>query len=1365
MHVKRVLRRSLLMGSALATLALAVPTMAQAQAVPGGPPAVFQAVDDNGVDLTNGGLVLADLQASVGQPGEGGLSRRFVASGLRDNLVGTINSDTDELGRPVRRVSLGGAAATFLEDSGALIPYAGAEGQTLVHDSGAGTFTYTAADGSVAVFSEAFKSFSKVQADTALVTSVTKPSGERLTYAYQPGCSGECRLEAVTNNLGYMMKYEYDAAAPLKLTRVTAINLAVEYCAPTAASCSATSWTSTAFSGPDTGFGSVQATDSLGRTMTYTYDNGRVTNIALPTGNGVAIGYLASGEVHTVTTAAGTWTYDYAALPVNPVTHVPDRQVTVTDPLGHARVYVVDGFWNRVTSSRDALSRTTSVRLDPNGRISRMTLPEGDYVDYGYDPRGNLQSVTRVPKPGSSLPSRTTTYSYDATCTNPKTCNRPNYVIDAGARTDFTYDAAHGGVLTVTGPAGANGVRPQTRYAYAPLTAWYFSAPGVLSAAPTPVYKQTGISTCLTLASCTGTADEAKTTFTRGTAGVANNLQVTTATRSDGTGALSSVTSLAYNRFGDLRTIDGPLAGTGDTVRLRYDEMRQLVGRIEADPDGQGTGRPAAATKWFYTPDGQVSSIQHGSLPSQSDADWANSFTRLYTKAYIRDGVGRTVQARLVDQAGAVQALTQHGFSGHRLDCVAVRMNPAAFASPPASACSLGPAGSAGPDRVNQYAYSNADELVGVTEALGTAQARTRAVTFSPNGQMLTMRDGKNALTTFEYDGHDRLSKIRFPGAADGTVSSTTDYLQLTYDEPTWDVVGERRRDGQTVTYAYDARHRATSKSAPGPTTYGYDNLDRMTSASAGGQTLTTTYDALGRQTGTSGWFGTVANQYDAADRRTRLTWPNGAFVTYDYDTAGAMTAIRESGATALVTYGYDGFGRRTSLTRSNGTSTGYGYDSLSRLTSLSLDLAGTANDLSRTFTYSPANELLTRNNSNAIYGLRNRANGRTHTLNGLNQVTVANGAAQAYDGRGNQTSDGSTAFGYDLDNRLTSVGGLALAYDPIGRLHQTTVGGVSTRFVYDGWAPIAEYDAGGTLQQRYVHGPLPDEPLVADAAGTKSWLVADERGSVVALTNAAGTSTATNIFDEFGVPGTNQGRFQYTGQMQLPGVLVHHYKHRAYAPVTTRFLQADPIGVGGGANLYAYAGNDPIGRRDPMGLEIEGVTVTGRPDRPIEMLPPPMPTGGGGGGGGAGLAGQAFTPPTQRNPNEAVHLHRSEDDEAWESDEITVQPERQLAQRLTPPMELLVRPPVMFRPPTIPFPRSITEPPGTGWIWRGPPGASVGGPKGNWYNPKTGESLHPDMNHGEPIGPHWDYKAPGQPWMRWFPNGTLAPKGIVLEA
>ena len=66
--------------------------------------------------------------------------------------------------------------------------------------------------------------------------------------------------------------------------------------------------------------------------------------------------------------------------------------------------------------------------------------------------------------------------------------------------------------------------------------------------------------------------------------------------------------------------------------------------------------------------------------------------------------------------------------------------------------------------------------------------------------------------------------------------------------------------------------------------------------------------------------------------------------------------------------------------------------------------------------------------------------------------------------------------------------------------------------------------------------------------------------------------------------------------------------------------------------------------------------------------------------------------------------------------------------------------------------------PPGEDFEWKGKGSPESG--KGNWVNKDTGEWYHPDLNHGEPIGPHWDYGQKGTPgeW-RIFPDGTVLPK------
>lgn len=88
---------------------------------------------------------------------------------------------------------------------------------------------------------------------------------------------------------------------------------------------------------------------------------------------------------------------------------------------------------------------------------------------------------------------------------------------------------------------------------------------------------------------------------------------------------------------------------------------------------------------------------------------------------------------------------------------------------------------------------------------------------------------------------------------------------------------------------------------------------------------------------------------------------------------------------------------------------------------------------------------------------------------------------------------------------------------------------------------------------------------------------------------------------------------------------------------------------------------------------------------------------------------------------------------------------------------EIFARPPIIVPRPLFPFPRSPFTPPAPDFEWRGP--LPEGGPKGNWYNPNTGESLHPDLGHEPPIGPHYDWRAPDGNWYRYFPDGSVIPK------
>ena len=97
-------------------------------------------------------------------------------------------------------------------------------------------------------------------------------------------------------------------------------------------------------------------------------------------------------------------------------------------------------------------------------------------------------------------------------------------------------------------------------------------------------------------------------------------------------------------------------------------------------------------------------------------------------------------------------------------------------------------------------------------------------------------------------------------------------------------------------------------------------------------------------------------------------------------------------------------------------------------------------------------------------------------------------------------------------------------------------------------------------------------------------------------LTSAAPSSprpdddgdATVNQYGPYGEPASsNQGRFQYTGQMWLAeaGADLYYYKARIYSASLGRFLSVDPIGYADNLNPYAYVGNDPVNFVDPWGL------------------------------------------------------------------------------------------------------------------------------------------------------------------------------------
>jgi RHS repeat-associated protein len=128
------------------------------------------------------------------------------------------------------------------------------------------------------------------------------------------------------------------------------------------------------------------------------------------------------------------------------------------------------------------------------------------------------------------------------------------------------------------------------------------------------------------------------------------------------------------------------------------------------------------------------------------------------------------------------------------------------------------------------------------------------------------------------------------------------------------------------------------------------------------------------------------------------------------------------------------------------------------------------------------------------------------------------------------------------------------------------------------------------------------DQPLVtrlvpsAGSAARNMAFIADRQGTTLAAVHPPGLRDETaayfgrNVFGTLeGATGTGSSSNAETGftgastPNQTGGFT--YLRNRWYDPQSGRFLTQDPIGLAGGVNLYAYAGNNPVSYSDPYGL------------------------------------------------------------------------------------------------------------------------------------------------------------------------------------
>jgi len=1206
-----------------------------AQTAPNAAPPIRSTVDANGVDRFRRILQFSTTDLTIGQPGAGGMSfiREYYLRGWRHNFIGTMNSDGTTY-----TVSIGGFSESFAKSGSSFIPQQGS-GSALTYSSSTHKYTYRDQNGAVAVFNQTLTTVSTVTSNEGIIESLAYPDGETLTFFYttinvcdySTGCSVTWtarRLQGVRNSFGYLIKFNYpfngtspmDAVnqdAWLNFNSVTGINVATDYCNPQADTCPAFSqtWPTSSYSRSGN---TETVTDTTGRQTVFTYNNAGISAIRRPgsSTDDVTIGYDTNTSIGIVQSYASngmTWTYSYEFIGNSFYTRA-------TDSLGHVNEMGFDSTSMLLTSEKNGAAEQTIYQRDISGRVQGLYLPDGTSRGYAYDSRGNLTSVLFWPAGGGAAVT-VFTAGYDATCPTARVkCNKPNWTRDANNnQTDYTYNTTHGGLLTVTLPAPVSGgVRPVTTNTWTSLQAYFYkNAAGSLVASGEGVFLLTQTSSCRTLATCAGGADELRTVIGYGATNVPNNRLPLTRTLRNGTNSVSAVTTTAYDPVGNVVSVDGPLAGTVDTYVTHYDALRRVIGQVGPDPDGGGP-RPSVAVRTTYDARGAPVSVETGTVTGQTIAAWSG-FVPLQVRSRDFDSALRPIKSTL-SASGVTYAVEQTSYdSVGRVDCVATRMNPTLFASLPASACTPTTPGSYGPDRIVQSGYDSADRVVTVTSGVGSTHPITEQTrSFATTGNLATIADGKGNTTSYEYDTFGRLFRIRYPDPTTAGVSSATDYEELQYNLKS-EVVSTRRRSQDLVLTPRDNLGRIVEKDLPSTSTedvyFSYDNDGRVISAlfgSPSGTGIVQGYDGLGRVTSRTINGRVVGYAYDAASRRTRLTYPDGYFVNYGYSNTGELLTLTDSNSATLGTYTYDALANPTGMTRPNSATTTLVPDAISRIQSVQDSLTGTAYDSSITLNYNPAGEIAssTQSNDTAYTWMPATPNSTDNSgVNGQNQLTSFNGITTTRDSNGNlQGGIGSISYGYDVQGQLRTATGagntVAVDYDPTGMLSRVTVNGAATDYLYDGPDLIAQY-SGTTILRRFVHGVGSDEPLVwfeGSATNAPKFLHADERGSIITVSDGTGNAAGSVKYSPDGQSGALASPFGYTGQLYISSLDLYYYKARMYSPRTGRFMQPDPSGYDGGMNLYAYVSGDPINATDPWGLAdqpLPGVTVTGTRPQP----------------------------------------------------------------------------------------------------------------------------------------------------------------------
>ncbi len=523
----------------------------------------------------------------------GGSSTSRTLNG-RHALVNDINSPYGNrwMLEGLEQLSLSGSRVTYRSDRGVI--YYAANGQggyhtpngytaTLVKNADT-SYTLTDVDGSRREFDPTgllTKYVDRTGNATTyaytggLLTSITDALGGVMTLAYSSG-----RLSTITDFEGLVTSYVYDGSG--RLTSITRPD--PDGAGPLAAPVMAFSYD------PTTNL-LTSSTDSGDKVTRYQYDfAGRIDRVIHPSGAVEEIDALET--VGLVNPASGLGS---EASPA-PLARLADVVGKYRDPLGNQSV-VRGGHFGAITSVTDDHGITRDYERDAEGRIVRVTQPQGDGADpaqhavttIAYDARGNVTSITH---PDGGIE----TFQYDATFSQLTQHTDP-----LGHVTLYDIDPANGNVRSVTrvigqtDPAGGETNDLKTILTYTPNPTGAGQLPGGLLLSIT---DPKGLLSTLEYGTTAGSASFGRLTrinYAVGTpAAASQQFEYSTSGRlSASIDELGRRTEFTYDKLGrwtqtTLADPDGGGPLTSPVYQFTFDSMGRLL--VSIDPLGRVTG-------------------------------------------------------------------------------------------------------------------------------------------------------------------------------------------------------------------------------------------------------------------------------------------------------------------------------------------------------------------------------------------------------------------------------------------------------------------------------------------------------------------------------------------------------------------------------------------------------------------------------------------------------------------------------------------------------------------------------------------------------------------------------------------------------